>query len=62
MITQPYVCGDLDDIPWVMSGPVFVLVGSQKERLTVEDPAWNNVDRYSAAVLVSFQAYDIRRK
>ncbi len=59
IVTQPQVAGDLDDIPRAMSGPLFVPISAQQERVAVEDPAWNNADRYLAVVLISFEADDI---
>jgi hypothetical protein len=61
-VTQPNVGSDFNDIPRVMSRALFVLIRAQQECPAVEDPAWNDADRHSSAVLVRFEAYDIRRK
>jgi hypothetical protein len=46
----------------MMPGPTFVLIRAQQESLAVEDLAWNDADRHSAAILISLEAYDVRGK
>jgi len=62
IVTQTYVSGDFDDIPWMMSRPFFVLIGAKQKRLVVEYPARNDANRHPAAILMSFEAYDIGGK
>ena len=58
-ITEPDIRSDLDNVPSVMSYPLFVLVRAEQESLAVENPARHNVHRYGSSILVRFEAHDI---
>src|ERR1051326_7660245 len=62
LLAQPQVRRDLDDVPRVMTNPLFIQIRAQEERRAIKDPAWNKAYRYAAAILMGFEPDDVGRK